>query len=101
MIHQQPLSCSRAGTHPCPALCLEAITDLSLTLISLNPLASGHQPSSTWQALFFEAPSQLSSSGTETNMHLHLPIHATGKRVVLRGTDFNIKITLYKNTFGV
>lgn len=44
MIHQQALSCSRAGACPCPALCLEAITYLSLTLISLNPLASGHQP---------------------------------------------------------
>lgn len=42
MTHQQPLSCSRAGTCPCPASCLEAITYLSLTLISLNALASGH-----------------------------------------------------------
>lgn len=56
--------------------------------------ASSH--SSTWQALFFE----LSGSGTDTNVHLHLPIHATGKRVLLRHKDFNIKITLYKNTFG-
>lgn len=61
MTHQQPLSYSTAAElAPVPAqpCAWRPSTYLSLTLISLNLLASGHPShSSTWQALFYEAPS--------------------------------------------
>lgn len=98
VIHQQS---SRAGSCPCPASCLEAITYLSLTLIFLNPLAPRH-PATVQAGRHFSLRLPLSSVALAQAQTCTCtsPSMPQANVVVLRHVNFNIKITLYKNTSG-